>query len=328
MTTYINLHGQQIEIRSADPANPTEGQIWYNTTSSALKGYQFVQGWATGGALGTGRFNLAGAGTQTAGLAFGGAPPPTTGTPATEEYDGSAWTAGGNMGRAVDARYVAGSGTQTAGLAFGGSPYSNLTEEYNGSTWSPGGNLNSGRYMLAGAGIQTAGLAIGGREYVLQNSNKTEEYDGTSWTAGGNMGTGRRQLAGCGTQTAALGFGGYAPPGNTNSPKSEEYDGTSWTTGGNLNVGRWYLAGCGTQTSALGFGGYTPYASPFGPGSTSSTEKYDGTSWTTTGSLNIAKQRLAGAGTQTAGLAFGGAPTPTGTEEYSEANATKTFTVS
>jgi hypothetical protein len=33
---------------------------------------------------------LAGAGTQTAGLAFGGTPPAATG--ATEEYDGSTWT--------------------------------------------------------------------------------------------------------------------------------------------------------------------------------------------------------------------------------------------
>jgi hypothetical protein len=39
-------------------------------------------------------------------------------TNATEHYDGSAWTAGGNMGTA---RYhLAGAGTQTAGLGFGG----------------------------------------------------------------------------------------------------------------------------------------------------------------------------------------------------------------
>jgi hypothetical protein len=39
-------------------------------------------------------------------------------TAATEEYDGSTWTAGGNLNTA---RYnLAGCGTQTAGLAFGG----------------------------------------------------------------------------------------------------------------------------------------------------------------------------------------------------------------
>jgi hypothetical protein len=39
-------------------------------------------------------------------------------TVATEEYDGSTWTAGGTLSTARDS--LAGAGTQTAGLAFGG----------------------------------------------------------------------------------------------------------------------------------------------------------------------------------------------------------------
>jgi hypothetical protein len=54
--------------------------------------------------------------------------------------------------------------------------------------------------------------------------------------------------------------------------------------------------------------------------STGATEEYDGTTWATSpGSLNTARQNLAGCGTQTAGLAFGGytGTVPTGaTEEY------------
>jgi hypothetical protein len=51
--------------------------------------------WASGGNMGTARNSLAGAGTQTAGLGFGG----STGSfsNATEEYDGSSWGPGGNM---------------------------------------------------------------------------------------------------------------------------------------------------------------------------------------------------------------------------------------
>jgi hypothetical protein len=79
---------------------------------------------------------LAGAGTQTAGLAFGGEP--TTG--ATEEYDGSTWASNPNsMGTAR--HYLASAGTQTAALAFGGyPPITGATEEYNGTSWttSPG----------------------------------------------------------------------------------------------------------------------------------------------------------------------------------------------
>jgi hypothetical protein len=109
--------------------------------------------------MGTARYGLAGCGTQTAGLAFGG----RNSNNATEHYDGSAWTAGGNMGTG---RYrLGGAGTQTAGLAFGGrTPSSNLnaTEHYDGSAWTAGGNMATSRSYLAGAGTQTAGLGFGG----------------------------------------------------------------------------------------------------------------------------------------------------------------------
>jgi hypothetical protein len=75
--------------------------------------------WATSpGSLNTGRSNLGGAGTQTAGLAFGGNYPPAI-TGATEEYDGTSWaTSPGSLNTAR--RYLAGCGIQTAALAFGG----------------------------------------------------------------------------------------------------------------------------------------------------------------------------------------------------------------
>jgi hypothetical protein len=62
----------------------------------------------------TARHSLGGAGTQTAGLAFGGIY--TRSTNATEEYDGTSWTAGGNLNTAR--RSLAGAGTQTAGLGL------------------------------------------------------------------------------------------------------------------------------------------------------------------------------------------------------------------
>jgi hypothetical protein len=57
------------------------------------------------------------AGTQTAGLGFGGYAPGGDRTE-TEEYDGTSWTAGGAM--PVARGQAGGSGTQTAGLTFGG----------------------------------------------------------------------------------------------------------------------------------------------------------------------------------------------------------------
>jgi hypothetical protein len=63
-------------------------------------------------------------------LAFGGyGGSPTTN--ATEHYDGSAWTAGGNMGTGRE--YMGDAGTLSAGLAFGGAVGgSTATEEYAG----------------------------------------------------------------------------------------------------------------------------------------------------------------------------------------------------
>jgi len=39
MATYITVKGMAVEVLSADPSNPTEGQVWYNTTTNTLKGY-------------------------------------------------------------------------------------------------------------------------------------------------------------------------------------------------------------------------------------------------------------------------------------------------
>jgi hypothetical protein len=72
MAEYINIKGQNIEVVASDPANPTIGQIWYNSTSNTLKGggVTTAGAWATGNNLNTGRREFAGAGTQTAGLGF------------------------------------------------------------------------------------------------------------------------------------------------------------------------------------------------------------------------------------------------------------------
>ena len=116
--------------------------------------------WSAGGALSTARYSLAGAGTNTAALAFGGSSPVRA---CTETYNGTSWSAGGAL---ITARSdLAGAGTNTAALAFGGGgngPIISCTEAYNGTSWSAGGALITARYQLAGAGTNTAALAFGG----------------------------------------------------------------------------------------------------------------------------------------------------------------------
>ena len=285
------------------------------TTTAAPVG----RSWSSGGALSTGgRYKLAGAGTQNAGLAFGGNNGyPNTAGVRTEEYNGTLWSAGGNL--ITGRQNLAGAGEQNAALAFGGG-YGTLscTEEYNGSSWSAGGSLITGRFDLAGAGTQNAGLAFGGICSPFVVTSVTEEYNGSLWSAGGSLITVRHSLAGAGTQNAALAFGGVFPVGPTPVAASctEEYDGTSWSTGGALITARQRLAGAGTQNEALTFGG-----APTTIGiNLSCTEEYNGSSWSAGGVLINARDSLAGAGTQTAGLAFGGhcaGTVQSCTEEYS-----------
>jgi hypothetical protein len=117
-------------------------------------------------------------GIQTAALSFGG-----DNTATTEEYDGSTWTAGGNMNTARGR--LSGCGTQTAALGFGGDlgpgggtpEYFAGTEEYDGSVWTITSSLPAPFSHGAGAGTQTAGLAFGGRDPVNAVVNSTYEFD-------------------------------------------------------------------------------------------------------------------------------------------------------
>jgi hypothetical protein len=140
MSDYTGIQGQAVINTGSDPSVSVTAQVWYNNATYQFKITNYIASgaWATGGNLGTARDELAGAGTQTAGLGFGGLT--TVVVNNTEEYDGSAWTAGGNLGTARNR--LAGAGTQTAGLAFGGStpPTTAATEEYDGSAWTAGGN--------------------------------------------------------------------------------------------------------------------------------------------------------------------------------------------
>jgi hypothetical protein len=100
MAEYINIRGQSIEVVASDPANPTLGQIWYNSTSNTLKGggVTTAGAWSTGNALATGRYGLTGGGITNCSVSNWWIPTLVVlKLIATEEYDGTAWTSGGNL---------------------------------------------------------------------------------------------------------------------------------------------------------------------------------------------------------------------------------------
>src|SRR6056300_1196407 len=74
VTAYPPSAGAGVSQLASDPPSPTEGQMWYNTTTNTLKQYALGAGsWATGGALNTPRQYSSGAGdSNSSALAIGG----------------------------------------------------------------------------------------------------------------------------------------------------------------------------------------------------------------------------------------------------------------
>ena len=269
--------------------------------------------WSEQNDLNTVRNQLCGVGTSTAALAYGGQITPS-GLNNTEEYDGTSWTAQNTLNTA---RYgFSGAGLQTSALAFGGvqSPptISNDTEEYNGTSWTAVNDMTQPAFNHGGSGAQSAALQFGGQTGSNTSGAKTSAtfgYDGTNWSTRPSMGTTRSQVSGSsGTSNiSASAFGGTIPPYST---ATEEFNysiyspiAATWASGGTVPYTSRQNMSFGTQDAAINVGGYVT-------ATLSTAASYDGASWTASPSLNVAARMGGVAGTQTAGLQFGGIQPP------------------
>ena len=331
MATYRGIKGVKVQSLASDPSGP-DGQVWYNTTTNALKFQSQVGAWSSGGALNTAGRNRSGIGNQTAGLTVGGQPPPSAGMGSTETYDGTSWSSVNSLNAT---RTLAGPnmiGTQAAGQTQGGAGpgFLDICELWDGTCWSEVADLPAAKNNSIGAGTTTAGLSYGGASSQPTNTANVQAWDGTSWSEVNNINTARRYCAGGGTQTAAILYAGTPYTGAT-----ELWDGTSWTTSpGTLNTPRQYgsgVVGTSATTSALMVGGYENV--PVDSTITKKVEQWDCTSWSEQADLATGRAQMAGSSTAstTAGLVAGGSPPGSGTtvcEEWTIGNAVKTVTVS
>ena len=250
---------------------------------------------SSGGSLNTARWGLGGCGTQTAGIVFGGRNPPVGQDLAlSEEYNGTSWSEGPDLGQATRV-CGKGTGTQTAALKHGGhygSPSTRykVAEEYDGSSWTNGGTSTNAHDGTMQIGTQTAAASCGG--YDGAPMNETEEYNGTSFSTANAMTYSGYSGGASGPQTAAVVFGGGYPAVFSSS----EYDGTNWTAGGTLapkqgGYGTCGNTGNGSQTAAIGAGGYAP-----GPSFLSNSFTYDGTVFSTGPNISTGRNELASGG--------------------------------
>jgi len=247
------------------------GKIYPNVFQDATEEYNGTS-WSEQNDVTTAR-NTSGAGTQTAGIIFGGtngAPGSTGVQTATEEYDGTNWTNGGALSTARLNLY--GAGLQTAVFGAGGIISTNTSvtnvEEYDGSSWTSGTAIPAAQNGGGSAGLPSARLIFGG---YSPYSNVTLEGDGEGWTAGGNMIQARGVMAGFGSQTDAIAAGGSVNP-NANSALAEGYDGTSWSTRPSLATARMSFAPSGSYNTTTD--GYVTGGSLQGNPMSSATEEY------------------------------------------------------
>ena len=258
MATYKGISGFKVQTLSADPvataAWSAGGAMNTGRQNGAGLGSSIAT-WAGGGAddplgytanaeeyngtswtevtnLPTPMTDFACAGTQTAGIIFGGYQVGSTRNN-TLEYNGASYSSGGTLG--TGRKQMAGGGTSTAGLCMcGESPITTAVEEYNGATWSSGGATNTARNNNRAFGIQTSAVTVGGSSPDGPNTWKAETYNGTSWTIGNALNQGREQMANPGagtTSTAGLIAGGLSPiiPSPGYADNVESWNGTSFS---------------------------------------------------------------------------------------------------
>ena len=320
MANYKDIHGSNIETVTSNPDNPVNGQVWYNSTDQALRGFTSnpAGAWASGGNLNTGRSYMIGAGTQTSALGSGGQGPPGSSVDNVEAYNGSSWTEVADLNTAREICGGAGA-SNTSALVYGNLPASGITESWNGSSWTETTDMNNGRGRFTGTGTQTAAIGCGGETLGPPNVSKAnvETWNGSSWTETTDLNQARQYVHTGGTYTSALTAGGLNPPGTTRGER-ESWNGSAWTEVADINTSDGQRTVFGQDNSnALAVG-------------TNLNESWNGSSWTEVTDLSTARG-ITGSGRSPSGsgLVFGGASYSAATEEWTApVETTVTFTTS
>jgi len=307
MATYEELYGKRVKEFDSDPTleSSYEGQVWYDKSTGVVKSVVSAGAWSSTASAINGASSPMGFGIQTAAVMAGGATGPGNQS-YVEEYNGSGFSTGGAL--PAVRQDGGGAGTETAGVVWcgEGSTKLNTTQEYNGSSWTTTNTYPITARGVRGSGTQTAAIGCGGDTTAPAASNVSAEYDGSSWTAGNNLPGNRVAAATSGPQTSAL-----ATTGKDNTPNpsvsnlNTSYDGTSWTAQTVYPLSLRQASSTGTSSSAnLVAGGVG--ATPFGDAVTTAAQ-WNGSSWTTTGSLGTKSTHMGYAGTSTAAIIRGGA---------------------
>ena len=212
----------------------------------------------------------------------------------------------------IVARFDAGQGgTQNAAIMAGGGKNPTevtCTETYNGTSWSAVNAMITANRGLAYGGTTNSGMIIGG--YVGGYNNCTEAWNGTSWATNTAFPRISYQGSVAGDNSEdIISYSGYAP--NAAQDSVYHWNGTAWSIYPSMPVAVWAAGRGGDASNAFSVGGQTPTFQGtmqlFDSGApTCSTTPFCLASWSGGNAMINSRSLGAGAGTQTAALAFGG----------------------
>ena len=234
----------------------------------------------------------------------------------TQERNGTSWGTGGDL--SATRQQMGSCGTSSAGLCFGGWPgaggNTNITQHYDGSTWSTDEDtISVSKGANRGCGTQTAALqALGDVDGgTTADAKNAEVYNGSTWGSGSTPGNAANYVSAFGESDAGYFCGGYGYPSEHNHV--QYYNGTSWSTdpgGVTLRITQHQQGGSfGSSSAAVIFAGAGATTGTSYAANQDHADKWNGTAFSATATLpdgSINYNDTHGAGSQEAGLGFGG----------------------
>ena len=160
------------------------------------------------------------------GVAYGG-----SGSPTTEEWNGTNWATSTNASLSYgqyDAQMI---GTQNDTVKGVGPPQQANAAHYDGTSWSAINPYSDAIRSRAGWGTANAAIYAGGHSNSNTGCAQTEEYNGISWKSVSSLGQGRGYGGRAGTQSSGMLSGGnYGSPNVRHCGNTEQYTTTALAT--------------------------------------------------------------------------------------------------
>ena len=182
MADYKDIVGTTVRSNAGALTSAKTGELFYDSTNLDFiyrnPNVTSAGAWRTGGVLNAAKRQVGGAGSQTAGLVFGGEIATAAEVNETEAYNGATWTEVNNLNTARISMASAGH-EGTSILSVGGEISSTSAlvaenESWNGTSWTELANLNTARRHGSGDGANnTAAIVFGGGSPSVSNATET-----------------------------------------------------------------------------------------------------------------------------------------------------------